>query len=427
VSTRKLRVVVAVAAGALLAGCAQTTGGVPTLEWYVTPDNGSYAKIAKTCETKSGNAYRLKVSVLPNDASGQREQLVRRLAAKDSSIDLMSLDPPFVPEFAEAGFLRPFKEQEAAKLTDGMLRGAVESGHWKDKLYAAPFRANTQLLWFRKSVAQQAGLDMTKPHTWTELTEAAERTKKTFAVQGKRYEGLMVWVNALIEGAGGEVVTDVEKGADLTPTLNTPAGHAAAQTMRRLGRSPAAPANLSTSIEEDTRTAFQNPTGGFMANWTYAQGAAREAVEKGTLNKAVLDDYGWARYPRTEADKPSRPPFGGVSLGVGAYSKHPDLAVQALNCVTDLPQQIDYMKESKETTAKAAVYDDPGIRADFPMADLVRESLNDAGPRPRTPYYNDVSSAVQRVFHPPAAIDPDRAPKEADALIRGVLHDKVLL
>ena len=51
----------------------------------------------------------------PTTPSQQREQLVRRLAAKDSSIDLMSLDPPFVAEFANAGFLRAFdKADEAA-------------------------------------------------------------------------------------------------------------------------------------------------------------------------------------------------------------------------------------------------------------------------------------------------------------------------
>ena len=34
------------------------------------------------------------------------------------------------------------------------------------------------------------------------------------------------------------------------------------------------------------------------------------------------------------------------------------------------------------------------------MADLIRDSINDAGPRPITPYYGDVSSSVQRTWHP---------------------------
>ena len=38
------------------------------------------------------------------------------------------------------------------------------------------------------------------------------------------------------------------------------------------------------------------------------------------------------------------------------------------------------------------------------MADLIRESINDAGPRPITPYYGDVSTSVQRTWHPPEGV-----------------------
>jgi multiple sugar transport system substrate-binding protein len=61
------------------------------------------------------------------------------------------------------------------------------------------------------------------------------------------------------------------------------------------------------------------------------------------------------------------------------------------------------------------------------MADLIRESINDSAPRPQTPYYTDVSSAVVRTFHPPARVRPERTPAEAAKLIVAVLHDRVLL
>ena len=63
----------------------------------------------------------------------------------------MSLDPPFVAEFANAGFLRPYTADETARLTDGVLEARSKTAIWKDKLVAAPFWANTQLLWYRKS------------------------------------------------------------------------------------------------------------------------------------------------------------------------------------------------------------------------------------------------------------------------------------
>jgi multiple sugar transport system substrate-binding protein len=63
---------------------------------------------AQDCAAASGGAYRVQVETLPNDATQQREQLVRRLAAKDTAIDVLSTDVVYTAEFANAGFLRPF-------------------------------------------------------------------------------------------------------------------------------------------------------------------------------------------------------------------------------------------------------------------------------------------------------------------------------
>jgi multiple sugar transport system substrate-binding protein len=85
------------------------------------------------------------------------------------------------------------------------------------------------------------------------------------------------------------------------------------------------------------------------------------------------------------------------------------------------------MVDSKNPGARASVYDDAEVRRVFPMADLVRESIRDAAPRPSTPYYADVAAAVVREFHPPAAVRPDRTPAAAARLVADVLHDRVLL
>ena len=103
----------------------------------------------------------------------QRTQLARRLAAGDSSTDLMSLDPVFVPEFANAGWLRPFEGEQADQvLDDDVLRGAAETVTWEDQVVAAPQWANTQVLWYRKSLAEAAGLDMSGPVTWDQVIDA---------------------------------------------------------------------------------------------------------------------------------------------------------------------------------------------------------------------------------------------------------------
>ncbi|HUR24332.1 MAG TPA: extracellular solute-binding protein [Acidimicrobiales bacterium] len=414
--------------GSVMAGCGGGGSGVPTLNWYINPDNGGQAELAAKCSAASNGAFRIDTSVLPNDATAQREQLVRRLAAKDASIDLMSLDPPFIPEFAEAGFLRPYTDAEAQELTAGALSGPIESGTWDGKLMGAPFWANTQLLWFRKSVAQAAGINPARdPVTWSRLIEVASAAGKTVEVQGNLYEGYMVLISALVSSAGGKILENPEAGKNVRPAIDSDAGRKAAAVIQQLARSRAADPALSTTDEEAGRAAFQGAQGGYMVNWAYIYGAAQEAVAAGTLDKAVFDDIGWGRYPRVDANAPSRPPLGGINLGIGAFSKHQDHALQAVRCITSQESQTQYMLKSKNPGARAAVYDNPEVRAVFPMADDLRASLAEGAPRPRTPYYTDVSTAVQRSFHPQTAVDPNRSPAKAGKLIVDVLKDKVLL
>ena len=131
----RLRVLILALVTSLFVSC-RGEAGIPVLNWYINADNGGQARLAQKCTAESRGRYRIDVSVLPKDATQQREQLVRRLAAKDSSIDLMSLDLPFVPEFAEAGFLRSFTPDEAKEFTAGVLKGPVQSAMWDGKLVA---------------------------------------------------------------------------------------------------------------------------------------------------------------------------------------------------------------------------------------------------------------------------------------------------
>ena len=417
----------AVLAATSLAGCAGSSGGVPQLTWFVMPDNGGAASRAAQCEKASGGAYRVHVETLPHSSTQQREQLVRRLAAKDSSIDVLSTDVVYTAEFANAGFLRPYTAEERARLTEGMLDAPIKTAMWKDTLYAAPFKSNTQLLWYRKSQAAAAGVNPEAPEfTWDDMIKSAAAQGRRVSVQGARYEGYMVWVNALMLGAGGQVISNPEAGRHATPSLAGPAGTKAAEIIGGLARSSAAATDLSTAQEEQARATFQSDDGMFMLNWPYVLAAARSAVEEGTLSQAVVDDIGWARYPRVFADRPSTPPLGGANLAIGAYSRHPDLAVQLVECVNAPDKATQYMLDEGEPSPFEASYSDPAVREKYPNADLIRESIAEAGPRPLTPYYVDVSGAVIQTWHPPADVNSE-TPARTDSFMADILNGRRLL
>ncbi len=237
----------------------------------------------------------------------------------------------------------------------------------------------------------------------------------------------MVWINALITSGGGQIIENADLGADATPTVASEAGDKAAEIVGTLGRSSAAPADMSTAGEEEARSLFQSDAGSFMVNWPYVYNAAKESVTAGAIDQSVVDDIAWARYPATSAGQVSTPPLGGINLGIGAFTKYPEEALAAAKCITSLESNIEYMIGAGNPAARAAAYDDPGVREAYPMADLIRDSIDSAGPRPVTPYYGDVSVSVQRTWHPPESVQPPSTPVETDDYMSDVLSGESLL
>jgi multiple sugar transport system substrate-binding protein len=418
---------VAAALLAALAGCGSGPAGPPVLTWYINPDSGGQEEIAARCTAAAGGQYSIAISTLPRESSEQRQQLVRRLAANDSSIDIMSLDPPYIPELAQAGFLAPVPPDVAAKAVDGVAQSAVAGATWDGRLVTVPFWANTQLLWYKKSVAAAAGLDMTEPVTWDQLVAAAKAQKTQIAAQGRRAESLVVWFNALIQSAGGSVIAQTaDRPQDIRLGLDSPESARAAEVMRAVATSGAVGPAFTTAGEDESVASFEAGDAGFMVNWPFVWGRAKSAVEGGTLDRAVLDDYGWALFPQVDGSRPSAPPLGGINLGVGAFSRHPDLAYQATECITSNENQKYYFVSNGNPASRLAVFSDPEVIAEFPMAPVIAQSLQQAKPRPQTAYYSEVSGSLQRIYHPPTNVGPGTGPAAAE-LIRAVLSGEELL
>ncbi|WP_434056502.1 extracellular solute-binding protein [Georgenia wangjunii] len=406
---------------ACLAACASESGP-PVLTWYTTPDAGGQAEIARTCSEAAEGEYRIEISLLPNDAPGQREQLARRLAASDASIDIMSLDPPFIPEIAEPGFLAPMPEELADVFVEDVVQGAVDSATWDGELVTAPFLSNTMLLWYRKSVVEEAGLDMSQPVTWDQIIEVARDQGKYLGVQGVKAESMTVWVNALMASQGAEILPDPAAPADeLEVALDSPEGQRAAEIMSTIASEGLGGPGMPTEDEDASLNEFLGDNGSFMVNWPFVWPGAQSTAPD------VVEDIGWAMYPQVEEGTESAPPVGGLNLGVGAFSEHVDLAYDAVQCLVQPDNQAMYVETNGNAPVGADVYDRPEIQEAYPMADLLRDSLERAVPRPQTPYYNEVSIGLQETWYPISDLDPERTPAEATELITGVLRGERLL
>lgn len=384
-----------VVAAFLQVGCGEEATQVPVLSWYVFDEpSGAFVEAAQRCADASGGAYQVHLKPLPADASQQREQLVRRLAAADQDIDLIGMDVIWTAEFAEAGWILPWPEPRAAQAREGRLAAAVESATYEDHLWAAPFTTNTQLLWYRTDRVARP------PRTWDEMIEMAEALGEqgTIQAQGERYEGFTVFFVSLLASAGGAVLGANAETSDVDPAPTL----AALRVMRRLAASSASDPGLANAREDQARLAFESGDSSFMVNYTYVWPSAQQNAPD------IAKNMGWARWPAVDSGRPSRVTIGGINLGVGAFSRHPDLALDAAACIASRENQHTAAARGGLPPTTAALYDTPEVRAAFPFADVLRETLRDAVQRPQTPLYNDVSLAISRTLHPMAEIEPER-------------------
>jgi multiple sugar transport system substrate-binding protein len=392
----------------LLAACSGDSDGKTELTWYINPDAGGQDAVAANCST---DEYTIDTQVLPQDASQQRIQLSRRLAAEDPEIDLMSLDPPFTAEFADAGFLADVPQEARTQLEEqGTFQGALDAATWEDKLVVFPFWSNTQVLWYRKSFVDQTDLDMSQPVTWDQIIDAAVENGGQIGVQANKYEGYSVWINALIEGAGGQLVENADQGVDADLTIDSEQGAAAAKVIEKLASSEAAPADLSVSNEGTAGTTFGGDNGSFLVNWTYIFHNYDETAPE------VAEDIGYTRYPQTVEGEESRPPYGGIGIGVSEFSDDKELALEAAACLVEPDNQGINAEMTGNMPASTAGYDYPALADIYPedLLQLFQDSVDAAAPRSVTPYWSDISSSLQNTWHPPANVNQDTPPESQD-------------
>lgn len=400
----------AMALAGVVGGCGDdSSSGTARLQfWSYNEPSGAFDEAVANCNEESGGRYEIVYQKLGANADLQRQQLVRRLAAEDSSIDLLAMDVIWTSEFAEANWIKAFPEDVAAEVKKGTLEGSLETATYQGRLYGAPANSNTQLLWYRKDKIE------TPPKTWDELIKMAEEMDTKIEVQAAAYEGYTVWINSLIQSAGGEILKDPD-----TASLEEEPLRKALTIISTLANSSAADPSIANSKEDSGRLAFEQEVADFQINYPFIYPSAA-AIE------GFQDKIGWAPYPRVDEDTPAKAPIGGFNFGVGNFTEHPDEAFDAVACLrNERNQRVAAVKGGLPPTL-SALYDNEDFKKDYPFADLIRDSIDQGAPRPATPLYADLSLAIATALSPPGGFDVDSAVTDLRQVAQDALEGKGL-
>ena len=315
-----------------------------------------------------------------DQADQQHDDLVQNYQAKNPDYDVASVDVVWTAEFAARGWLQPL-EGDMAIETEGMLEPTIEAGSYQGKLYAAPVSSDGGILYYRKDLVP------TPPTTWDEMmgmcSIAKENNIGCYAGQFKQYEGLTVNASEAINSAGGSVLNDEGK-----PNLNTPEAAEGLGNLVEAFKNGNIPAEAITYQEEESRRAFQDGNLLFLRNWPYVYNlATTEGSSK------VKDVLGMTALPGKEG--PGASSLGGHSAAISVYSKNKATALDFVKFLVAEEQQKVFATQGSLAPVLGALYEDQELVSKLPYLPVLKTSIENAVPRPVTPFYPAVTQAIQ--------------------------------
>jgi multiple sugar transport system substrate-binding protein len=412
-SSRCVALIATAALGVSLAACSTGPKGT-VVNLYGGASGTGFDKILADCNKQAAGRYTIVGNLLPSDADGQRDQLVRRLAAHDDGMDLLHMDVVWTAEFAEAGWIRELTGDQKAQATANTLQPPIDTATWKGKLYGIPRTTNVQLMWYRKSLVPNP------PKTYDEMISIAQQLK----AQGKpyeigftaaQYEGYVVNVNNMVTAYGGTLVNK-----DSTASTVDDKTVQALTLLHKLATSGVTSSSLSNAQEPEVFADLEAGRSAISLNWPYVLSAMR------TAKPDLVNDLGYAPFPSVNGDTP-RVTLGGANYGISTYSKHPNESFEAAMCMRNEKNALSAALDNGDVPALATVFNNPEFIKAYPMKDVMLTELKNAVPRPISPVYQNISTIVSTTLSPPQSINPKQSADKLSTSIQAAIEGKGIL
>jgi multiple sugar transport system substrate-binding protein len=397
----------------------QSSGTATTVVWFAGRDTTGYTPKQVDAFNKSNKSIQIDYQEQGATTQDLHDKFVTVAGAKDSSADIVSMDVPYVPEFAAAGWTISVDEilpkDEQAKFFPGTLNGATYQG----KLGGVPWFNNGPGLYYRKDLLSSKGL--TPPKTYDELLNVAKMLQTAdragFAMQLPQNEGGIINWMEYLWGYGGDLVDD-----KLNVVLDQ--GTAGVDGMQKIVdfiyKDKIIPeAALQFKLGADVMNLFRGGNAVMIRLWFSNVGDLYK-------DDSAIKPEQWdvAPLPSKDGAKPGPGCLGDWNLGVSKFSTKQKEALEAVRVLTSFEFQRARFLDGGFLPSRPAVFDDPDIQKKYPYAKSAQASFQNLKPRPVTPFYPDMSAnAIQPAFGQAMArqLAPDQAIKQMADKMRQIL------
>lgn len=413
---RKLFLVFAAAASAL------AINGVAWADFTVLVPSSSEGDGLRAAADDYSKMKGTKVEIVQAPYANVFEQGANAGATKSGVFDIILMDDPWIPFFAENGHLEdltPYFKNAGMEGPDNdflskslaICRNPYNTGPY----VCLPYVGNAQMFFYDAAKYKEAGVDA--PKTWDDVLKASQTLTKN---GGGRYFGYV-----FRGGQGNPVVADFmpifwSYGANMfnedrtKVTIDTPEGAAAMKMFMALR--DVSPKGIESYNANEVGTALAAGAAASSINWPNWVATFEDPSQSKMVGKISYA-------PIPAGTKPGSSEIGHWTMGIMSASKNKQEAFDFMNWATSA-EQIKISATRGNPPVRASVFADPELTSQeqFRHYPVLMEAIQASTPRPRHPKWPEIENAFGIELSKAVAgtITPEEALKSSQAAVEEI-------
>jgi multiple sugar transport system substrate-binding protein len=364
----------------------------------------------------------VKVEIVQAPYSNVFEQAANAGQTKSGTFDIVLMDDPWIPFFAENGHLEdltPYFKNAGIEGPDNdflskslaVCRNPYNTGPY----VCLPYVGNAQMFFYDAAKFKEAGVDA--PKTWDDVLKAATTLTER---GGGRYFGYV-----FRGGQGNPVVADFmplfwSYGADMfnadrsKVTIDTPEG---AQAMKMfMALRDVSPKGVESYNANEVGQALAAGTAASSINWPNWVATFEDPSQSRMVGKISYS-------PIPAGTKPGSSEIGHWTMGIMAAAKNKQEAFDFVLWATS-PEQIKISAERGNPPVRKSTFTDPDLTSQekFRHYPVLMEAIEASTPRPRHPKWPEIENTFGIELSKAVAgtISPEEALKNSQATVEEI-------
>ncbi len=329
---------------------------------------------------------------LPDSTDDKLKVLNTLLQAQDPTLDVFDADVVWPAFFAAAGWVEPLDEYFTETEREKFLQGPIQANIYMGHIYGVPKRTDAGILLYRKDLLDKYGFN--PPETWDNLVKICQTISEKegitgFVGQWAQHEGLTCNALEFVWGNGARVLDD-----EGNVVLNDPKAVEALQFMvDMIHKYKISPEGMTTYKTGDSRAIFLEGRAVFHRAWPKDWAKSQDPkVSK------IAGKIGVTIIPRGPNGTTGAATLGGWQLMISSFSQHKKEAWEFVKFRTNYAAQKLAAIGLGLLPTIEALYEDKQVLYVNPYWKEFQPIFINSFPRPRSPFYPEISDVLQIEF-----------------------------